>query len=242
MGMYSSAASLNASIIDLAPGPMGLILQSGNFGIDINFNAKVRKLGYSCWATIGNQVDLRFHEFVEYMGGQDDHTKVLMLYMEGLRVESEEDGRKFIDVARRTTLEKPITAIKIGRSEAGIRAAVSHTGSLAGSEKVFDAALEQAGVVRVDSPDQLLDVAEAFSKCKPAKGKRIAILTDGGGHGVMATDTAEQFGLDAAVLSEETQEKLRAILKPHCPVKNLLIWQVLLSGICGCSIVVPRSS
>jgi len=219
MGMYSSAASLNASIIDLAPGPMGLILQSGNFGIDINFNAKVRKLGYSCWATIGNQVDLRFHEFVEYMG-QDDHTKVLMLYMEGLRVESEEDGRKFIDVARRTTLEKPITAIKIGRSEAGIRAAVSHTGSLAGSEKVFDAALEQAGVVRVDSPDQLLDVAEAFSKCKPAKGKRIAILTDGGGHGVMATDTAEQFGLDAAVLSEETQEKLRAILKPHCPVKN----------------------
>lgn len=219
MGMYSSAASLNASIIDLAPGPMGLVLQSGNFGIDINFNAKVRKLGYSCWATIGNQVDLRFHDFVDHMG-HDEFTKVLMLYMEGLRIESEEDGRRFLEVARRTSLKKPIAAIKIGRSEAGIRAAVSHTGSLAGSEKVFDAALEQAGVIRVDSPDQLLDVAEAFSKCKPAKGKRIAILTDGGGHGVMATDTAERYGLDAAILSEKTQAKLRAILKPHCPVKN----------------------
>jgi acetyltransferase len=219
MGMYSSAVNMNASIIDLAPGPMGLVLQSGNFGIDINFNAKMRKLGYSCWATIGNQVDLRFHDFVGYMG-QDDQTKVLMLYMEGLRVESEQDGRRFLEAARKTSLNKPITGIKIGRSAAGARAAVSHTGSLAGSEKVFDAALEQAGVIRVDSPNQLLDVAEAFSKCKAAKGNRIAILTDGGGHGVMATDAAERFGLEAPVLSDETQEKLRAILMPHCPIKN----------------------
>ncbi len=219
MGMYSSAVSLNTSIIDLAPGPMSLILQSGNFGIDINFNAKKRNMGYSCWATIGNQADIRFNDFVSYVE-QDEATKVMLLYMEGLRVESEEDGRKFLAAAQKTALKTPIAAIKIGRSAAGARAAASHTGSLAGSEKIFDAALEQAGVVRVDSPMELLDVAEAFSKCKPAKGKRVAILTDGGGHGVMATDFCEKFNLEAPVLSAATQEKLSAILMPHCPIKN----------------------
>lgn len=219
MGMYSSAVSLNASIVDLASGPMGLVLQSGNFGIDLNFNAKKRDIGYSCWATIGNQMDVRFHDFVSYMG-EDENTKILLLYMEGLRVENEEDGRKFLKAAQKTTIHKPIAAIKIGRSAAGARAAASHTGSLAGSEKVFDAALEQAGIVRVNSPNELLDVAEAFSKCKPARGKRMAILTDGGGHGVMATDFCEKFNMEAPVLSEKTQEKLREILMPHCPIKN----------------------
>ena len=219
MGLYSSAVNLNASIIDLAPGPMSLVLQSGNFGIDINLNAKTRNLGYSCWATIGNQVDIRFHDFVDYIA-DDEFSKVLLLYMEGLRVDSTDDGRRFLETARQTSLKKPITAIKIGRSEAGARAAASHTGSLAGSEKVFDAALAQAGVVRVDSPTEILDVAEAFAKCKPARGKRIAILTDGGGHGVMATDLAEKYGLSAQVLSTATQEKIKKILKPHCPIKN----------------------
>ena len=219
MGTYSAAKNMNASIIDLSPGPMSLVLQSGNFGIDINFNAKSRNLGYSCWATIGNQMDMRFHDFVEYIE-MDENTKVLLLYMEGLRVESEEDGRKFLEAAKKTAAKLPIAAIKIGRSAAGARAAASHTGSLAGSEKIFDAALKQAGVLRMDTPGQLLDAAEAFSKCKPAKGKRVAILTDGGGHGVMATDFAEKFNLEAPVLSEATQNKLKEILMPHCPIKN----------------------
>lgn len=219
MGTYSAAKSMNASIIDLNPGPMSLVLQSGNFGIDINFNAKARELGYSCWATIGNQMDMRFHDFVEYIE-TDENTKVLLLYMEGLRVENEEDGRKFLKAAQKTAARIPIAAIKIGRSAAGARAAASHTGSLAGSEKIFDVALQQAGIIRVDTPKQLLDAAEVFSKCKPSQGNRIAVLTDGGGHGVMATDFMEQFQLEAPVLSDATQDKLRAILMPHCPIKN----------------------
>lgn len=219
MGLYSSAVNMNASIIDLQPGSISLILQSGNFGIDLNFNAKKRNMGYSCWATIGNQMDVRFNDFVRYIE-DDDQTKVLLLYMEGLRVESEEDGRKFLEAAQRTSINRPIAAIKIGRSAAGARAAASHTGSLAGSEKIFDAALAQAGVVRVNTPNELLDAAEVFSKCKPAHGRRIAILTDGGGHGVMATDFCEANHLEAPVLSETTQQKLRSILKPHCPIKN----------------------
>jgi len=219
MGNYSAAVNLNTSIIDLAPGPLSLVLQSGNFGIDINVNAKTRGLGYSCWATIGNQVDLRFHDFVDYIK-DDAATRVVLLYMEGLRVESEADGRRFMEAARAAVQKKPVVAIKIGCSAAGVRAAASHTGSLAGSEAVFDAALRQAGVIRVESSTDLLDVAEAFVKCAPAKGNRIAVLTDGGGHGVMAVDKAERFGLAAPELSAETQDKLRRILMPHCPVKN----------------------
>ncbi len=219
MGIFSSPVHLNASTIDLEDGPMGLVLQSGNFGIDINFNAKTRGIGYSGWASIGNQADLRFADFVEYLG-QDEDTAVVMMYMEGLRVSSVDDGRNFLKNARQASLKKPLAAIKIGRSQAGARAAASHTGSLAGSEKIFDAALHQAGVVRVETPQELLDVGEAFSRCDRPKGNRIAILTDGGGHGVMATDMAERLGLDAFVLSEETQKKLRDILMPHCPIKN----------------------
>ncbi|MCR5170694.1 MAG: acetate--CoA ligase family protein [Desulfovibrio sp.] len=219
MGMYSAKPSLNASIIDLAPGPMSLILQSGNFGIDLNIGAKKRGMGYSCWATIGNQMDIRFQDFVRYVK-EDEATRCLLLYMEGLRVESEEDGRQFIEAAKSTCTEKPICAIKIGRSAAGARAAASHTGSLAGSEKIFDAALRQAGVVRVDTPQDLLDAAEAFAKCKPATGKRIAVLTDGGGHGVMATDFCEKYGMEAPVLSDATRAKLLEILPARCPIKN----------------------
>lgn len=219
MGMYSAAVRLNASIIDLAPGTMSLVLQSGNFGIDLNIGARKRGMGYSCWATIGNQMDIRFQDFVRYIE-EDEATRSLLLYMEGLRVESEEDGRRFIEAARRTCQTKPIAAIKIGRSAAGARAAASHTGSLAGSEKIFDAALRQAGVVRLDTPRDLLDAAEAFAKCRPARGRRMAILTDGGGHGVMATDFCEKYGLEAPVLSEATRAKLLEILPARCPIKN----------------------
>jgi len=143
-----------------------------------------------------------------------------MLYMEGLFVESVDDGRKFLEVAKEASQKMPIVAIKIGRSAAGVRAAVSHTASLAGSESVFDAAFKQCGVIRVDNSSELLDVAEAFCKCALPQGNRIAILTDGGGHGVMAADKAERVGLQVPVLSESTQAKLRRVLKPHCPIKN----------------------
>ena len=235
MGMYSSAVSLNASIIDLAPGPMSLVLQSGNFGIDLNFNAKKRGMGYSCWATIGNQMDVRFNDFVRYIE-QDDHTKVMLLYMEGLRVENEEDGRKFLEAARRTSVSKPIAAIKIGRSAAGARAAASHTGSLAGSERIFDAALAQAGVVRVNTPNELLDAAEAFSKCKPAHGKRIAVLTDGGGHGVMATDFCEANNLEAPCFPRPRRKSCVPYSSRIAPSRTPCASRVRPRGTCGCSI------
>jgi acetyltransferase len=219
MGHYSADVRLNTSIIELEPGTLGLVLQSGNLAIDLNNDTKTRNLGYSQWATIGNQRDLRFHEFVEHIK-DDEATKVMMLYMEGLRIDSTADGRQFMAAARAAIQKKPICALKIGRSQAGARAAASHTGSLAGSEAIFDAALKQCGVIRLNKSQDFLNVAEAFARCPLPKGNRIAILTDGGGHGVMATDAADEYGLEVPVLSKETRVKLGAALPSYCPIKN----------------------
>lgn len=219
MGHYSADVKLNTSIVELNPGPISLVLQSGNLAIDLNNESKGRNLGYSKWATIGNQKDLRFHEFVEDIK-DDEATKVLMLYMEGLRIESAEDGRNFIDAAKRAVLHKPICALKIGHSQAGARAAASHTGSLAANDAVFDAALKQAGVIRIKESQDFLNVAEAFANCPLPLGNRIAIMTDGGGHGVMATDAAEDAGLAIPVLGQDSIAKLEEVLPYYCPMKN----------------------
>lgn len=219
MGLYNSSLCLNTSIVNLAPGHVSLVAQSGNFGADINFNLKRRNLGYSIWATIGNQIDLRFHELIEYLK-TDDQTRVILAYMEGLRVDSEEDGRRFMAEAKEACLSKPLITIKIGRTSSGARAAVSHTGSLAGSEVITDAAFRQSGILRVNNTAEMMDMTEAFLSCSLPKGNRLAILTDGGGHGVMATDDAEKYGLRVPVLAEKVQTELRRFLPERCPIKN----------------------
>jgi len=219
MGHYSAGVKLNTSIIELEPGPLSLVLQSGNLAIDLNNETKTRNLGYSKWATIGNQRDLRFHEFVEHIK-DDEATKVLMLYIEGLLINSTDDARKFMEAAKVASQKMPICALKIGRSQAGARAAASHTGSLAGNDAIFDAALKQCGVIRIDESQDFLNVSEAFARCTLPKGNRIAVMTDGGGHGVMATDAAEKYGLEVPVLSEKTLTKLQAVLPSYCPIKN----------------------
>ncbi|MFV0438465.1 MAG: acetate--CoA ligase family protein [Desulfopila sp.] len=219
MGHFSAGVKLNTSIIELTSGPISLVLQSGNLAIDLNNETKTRKLGYSNWATIGNHKDLRFWEFIQHIK-DDANTRVLMLYMEGLRIEGSADGRKFMEAARDAATKMPICALKIGHSQAGARAAASHTGSLAANDKVFDAALKQSGVIRIKESQDFLNVAEAFANCPLPKGNRIAIMTDGGGHGVMATDAAEAAGLEVPVLSQKTRENLQTVLPSYCPMRN----------------------
>lgn len=219
MGHFSADMKLNTSIIELTSGPISLVLQSGNLAIDLNNETKTRNLGYSKWATIGNQKDLRFYEFINHIK-DDDATKVLMLYMEGLRIEGTADGRNFMESARVAAMKKPICALKIGHSQAGARAAASHTGSLAANDAIFDAALKQSGVIRIRESQDFLNVAEAFAKCPLPKGNRIAIMTDGGGHGVMATDAADAANLEIPVLSAATQDNLLTVLPSYCPIKN----------------------
>jgi acetyltransferase len=219
MGHFSADTKLNTSIIKLASGPISLVLQSGNLAIDLNNETKTRNLGYSKWATIGNQKDLRFYEFINHIK-DDEETKVLMLYMEGLRIEGPADGRNFMESARAAAMRMPICALKIGYSQAGARAAASHTGSLAANDTIFDAALKQSGVIRIRESQDFLNVGEAFAKCPLPKGNRIAIMTDGGGHGVMATDAAGTANLEVPILSQNTREKLQTVLPSYCPMKN----------------------
>jgi len=219
VGIYNSSIDLNTGIFDLPPGFFAFLTQSGNFAMDVNYNVRQRGLGYSKWVSFGNQIDIRLYEYLDYVKDDPD-TKVILLYMEGLCVESVEDGREFLRVAKEVVKNKPVVAIKAGTSSAGARSASSHTGSLAGSNEIYDAAFKQAGIIRVINSSELLDVGEALAKCPLPKGNKVAILTDGGGHGVMGCDAAEKYGLVVPVLSMETQEKLREFLPLQASTKN----------------------
>jgi len=219
IGVYNSSIALNTTVFDLPKGYFAFITQSGNFAMDLNYNVRRREFGYSKWVSYGNQIDILTHEYLDYIKDDPD-TKVILLYIEGLYNNSVEDGRKFLRIAKATSKRKPLVAIKIGSSSAGVRAAVSHTGSIAGSNEVYDAAFKQAGIIRVANSCELLDVGEALAKCPLPKGNRIAILTDGGGHGTMGCDAAERYGMVVPVLSMETQDKLRDFLPAQASTKN----------------------
>ncbi|MBW2369766.1 MAG: acetate--CoA ligase family protein [Deltaproteobacteria bacterium] len=219
LGIYNASAGLNTTVIELPKGFFGFLSQSGNFALDLNYNVKKRGFGYSKWASYGNQIDISTYEYLDYLK-EDPETKVILLYIEGLYKGTEMAGREFLKVAKAASKKKPLVAIKIGTSSAGIRSAASHTGSIAGSNEIYDAAFIQAGIIRVDNSSDLLDVGEALGKCPLPGGNRVAILTDGGGHGTMACDAAEKYGLSVPVLSTETQEKLTEILPPQASTKN----------------------
>jgi len=219
MGVYNAAISLNTSALRLPAGFFAFLTQSGNFAMDVNYGVRQRGLGYSKWVSFGNQVDVRFWEYLDYVK-DDPNTKVILMYMEGLYVDSVKDGREFLKIAKETAKNKPMVAIKIGTGAAGVRSALSHTGSLAGSNEIYDAALKQVGIIRVLNSFELLDIGEALSKCPLPQGNRIAILTDGGGHGTTGSDAAERYNLEVPILSHETQEKLKKILPPQGSTQN----------------------
>jgi len=219
IGLYNSSIGLNTTIFDLPKGSFAFLTQSGNFAMDLNYNIRRRGFGYTKWASYGNQIDIPTYEYLDYVKDDPD-TKVILLYIEGLYKESVKEGREFLRIAKEAAKKKPLVVIKIGTSSAGARSAVSHTGSIAGSNEIFDAAFAQAGIIRVINSSELLDVGEALGKCPLPKGNRIAILTDGGGHGTMGCDAAERYGLVVPILSMSSQERLKEILPPQASTKN----------------------
>ncbi|MFO7997006.1 MAG: acetate--CoA ligase family protein [Dehalococcoidia bacterium] len=205
-GIYNSSVGLNATIVSFLEGPVSLVSQSGNFGLNLNFFAKKRGLGFNKWISSGNQADVTLAEYLEYVKDDPD-TRVIMMYIEELR-----DGKHFLRIASETTRDKPVVVLKVGATSAGARSAASHTGALVGSDVLYDAAFKQAGVIRVASSDELLDTAEAFVNCPLPRGDRVAILSDGGGDATMAADAAEAYGLQIPLLREETQEKINSVI------------------------------
>jgi len=195
-------------------GGIGVISQSGGFAMNILMAGRDMGVGFSKFVSVGNEADLHFEDFLAYMA-RDEDTKVITGYIEGLR-----KGREFFRLAKETTKKKPIVVVKVGRTEAGAKAAKSHTSAIAGADIIYDAAFKQAGVLRVNSVEELFDVASALLRQPLPKGNRVGIITSGGGFGCVSSDACERLGLKIAPLSRETIEKLNKILPDRWPHAN----------------------
>ncbi|MCS7192740.1 MAG: acetate--CoA ligase [Armatimonadetes bacterium] len=200
------------------PGNIAFVSQSGALCTAVLDYAKGQGIGFSKVISLGNKADVNENDFIAYLW-QDHHTQVILLYIEELS-----NGRKFLQLAREITGEgdnrKPILALKAGRTPAGARAVASHTGSLAGSDEVYEALFAQAGVLRADTVEDLFEYAVAFANQPLPNGKRTVIITNAGGPGIMATDACVRYGLDLAQLDEKTLEQLRSKLPPHASLQN----------------------
>ncbi len=191
-GIVYTPFNLNATFgpADIRPGNVGLISQSGALGIALMGKTIVDKLGLSTIVSLGNKSDLNEEELLEYLD-KDPNTKVVLIYMEGTKT-----GRDLIALARDVVKRTPVVVIKSGSSKRGAKAAASHTGSLAGSDRVFESAFEQAGLLRAHTLEEAFNWVRVFATGAIPKGDRILILTDGGGVGVMATDACERHEVE----------------------------------------------
>jgi len=212
MGIWSAAGQLSLCFPH-APkaGPIAFISQSGTFGVAMAQVASTKGYGLSKFISIGNQADLEVSDYLEYLAA-DEATKVIVLYLEGLK-----DGRRFFEIARQVVKKKPIIVYKGGRSTAGARATMSHTASLAGSERIFESMCKQVGLLQVRESFHLFEMAEALVGLPLAAGNRVAILGSGG-QGVVGTDACSALGLELPELDADTASSISALLPAHAPV------------------------
>ncbi len=190
-GVVYTPSKLNATFgpTDIIPGKLAFISQSGALGIALMGWTILEKIGLSALVSIGNKSDVDDADLLDYLE-KDKNTEAILIYMEGIK-----DGRKFMQSAKRVSRKKPIVVIKAGRSERGARAVASHTGSLAGADRIYTAAFEQTGVLRAFSISEAFDWGRALSNLPEPQGDNVVIITNGGGVGVMATDACEEEGL-----------------------------------------------
>ena len=218
MGVINTKADvrLNATFAPTQPdgGAFAFMTQSGALGVAILQAVKKLNLGLSYFVSVGNKVDVAANDLLEYWADDPD-TRVIGLYLESFG-----DPRRFTQLSRRVTRKKPVLVVKSGRTAAGARAASSHTGHLAGLEIAVDALLHQCGVIRVPTIEAMMDLVLAFTKNPIPQGDRIAVVTNAGGPGIMATDALVNEGLRLAELGAGTQESLRAILPAESSVRN----------------------
>ena len=214
-GMFNASTNINMlGIPTINRGSISILAQSGNVIDSLTHFAKMKGGGFNKIINVGNAIGVQLHEYIDYLKDDPD-TGVIMMYLEGIR-----EGHDLVRAARETAKIKPVVALKVGRSSAGARAAASHTGSLAGDDTVLDAAFRQAGIIRVFNADELFDMANIFATCPVPGGKRLAILSEGGGDNSIAADNAEKHGMEVPVLSKETQEKIRPFLLEGMPASN----------------------
>jgi acetyl coenzyme A synthetase (ADP forming)-like protein len=187
------------------PGNIAIVTQSGAFGVAALDYLAGREVGVSKFVSFGNKADVNEYEMLSYLL-HDEETKVILLYVEDIK-----SGRDFMTVAKKVTRKKPVVALKSGRTSAGARAAASHTGALAGSDRIYDAVFEQTGILRAQDMDEFFHLGRALEMQPPAAGKNVGIVTDAGGPGIMAVDECELKGLNVPHLSDKTVAKFEKL-------------------------------
>jgi acetyltransferase len=216
LGWIRPARKLNVTFAPGMPvaGPIAFISHSGALAVAILDWSRERRLGFSLFASLGNQADLTETDLLRAVR-DDAETRVVVAYLEGVA-----DGRAFVDALGVLAATKPVVVLKAGRSPEGARAVSSHTGALAGSDVAFDAAVKQAGAVRARSIEELFDLARALAAQPLPRGRRLTVVTNGGGLGIVAADAARDVGLDVSPLADEVRARLRTVLPPTASVVN----------------------
>jgi acetyl coenzyme A synthetase (ADP forming)-like protein len=218
MGVLNTdpATRMHATFSRIFPpaGNVAMSSQSGALGLAVLDYARSLDIGFSTFISVGNKADVSGNDLIQYWAA-DPKTDVILLYLESFG-----NPRKFAEIARRVGRQKPIVAVKAGRSAAGARAASSHTGALASSDAIVDDLLRQSGVIRTGTLEEMFDVAALLANQPLPKGNRVAIVTNAGGPGILAADACDVHGLVLAQLTEETTAGLRALLPAAASVGN----------------------
>ncbi len=216
MGILNSAIGLNTTVIPYTAGPgtLGVISQSGTYITQSIPWLLKRGIRFSKAISVGNEANTTLADLLEVLGN-DEETKAISLYIEGIR-----NVDRFLSVARRVTARKPVIAQYVGGSQAGARAGMSHTGAMAGPDHIYDGLFKQAGIIRVDSIEDLYSTGWALSTLPPLKGNRIGVITNSGGPGSAIADTCEAGGYEVPPFSEGLVKKIKEIIPPHAPAGN----------------------
>ncbi len=216
LGWIRPSRRLNVTFAPGMPqaGNIAFVSHSGALAVAILDWARDRRMGFSLFASLGNQADITESDVLGEVA-RDDETRVIVGYIEGVA-----EGRRFFETLREAASLKPVVLLKAGRSAEGARAVSSHTGALAGSDRVFDAAVKQAGAVRAETVEELFDLARGLASQPLPRGRRILVVTNGGGLGIVSTDAARQSGLEVAPLDEAVRGRLAAVLPAAASTVN----------------------
>jgi len=218
MGILNAdpAVSMNATFADAMPafGPAAFVSQSGALGVSVLDYAREYRIGISQFVSVGNKSDVSGNDLL-LVWEQDPTVRVILMYVEAFG-----DPARFLELAGRITKQKPIVVVKAGRTRSGARAASSHTGALAASDAAVDALLAQAGVLRAETIEELFEITIALGSRALPRSRRTAVLTNGGGPGILAADALESFGLEVANLSSATVDAIRPLLPREASLRN----------------------
>jgi len=216
MGVINSGISLNTTVLATSrePGLLGFASQSGTFLSQTLPYLKKRGIRFSKAVSLGNEANINMIDALEYLG-EDEQTKAIILYIEGIR-----EGRRFLDIARKITPHKPIVALYVGGSASGARAGLSHTGAMAGPDFLYNGIFKQAGIIRVNSIEDLYYHGWTLATQPPMRGKRVGVMTNSGGPSTTISYTCDAVGLEVPRFSDGLQNEIRKHIEPHASASN----------------------